>query len=377
MSALLARIGGAAARHPWRTTAAWLLILAALFGLKAVYGGQPQDNYNIPGTSSQAATVFLRQHFPQMAGTDAHVVIHDRAGYRLSPDVLAAVRARLARMPGASLVSAPRLSAGGDTALIGVQYRVPVTAFHGSAAVEALTTAAAPARDRGLEVELGGMVPGNVSKPSGTPEALGILAALFVLALALGSLAAAGLPLVVAIAGLGAGTAVIGLLCSVTSISTTAPTVATMVGLGVGIDYALLLVSRHTEGLREGLTPQQAAARATSIAGTSVMIAGLTVLVSLFGLRLSTLPVYASFGYATCATVAAVMLATITLVPATAPFALHSCTQHPGRAAPIVPNVPHTPVRLRGVAMGVGAPRPTTASRWHLPLIRALAQSPG
>ncbi len=354
MSALLGRIGGTAARHPWRTVAAWLLVLAALFSLKAAFGGQPQDNYNVPGTSSQAGTAFLRQHFPQMAGTDARVVIHDRVGRAISPGVLAAVRARLARMPGASLASPPRLSAGGDTALISVQYRIPVTAFRGKAGVDALTTAASPATAQRLEAELGGMVPENVSAPNRTAEAIGILAALIVLALALGSIVAAGLPLVVAIGGLGAGTAVIGLLCAATSISTTAPTVATMVGLGVGIDYALLLVSRHGEGLRAGLTPQQAAARATSIAGTSVVIAGLTVLVSLFGLRLSTLPVYASFGYATFATVAAAMLAAVTLVPALCALAGHRLL----------------PRRQRRRAPRAGSGRPTRTQAWAAAVAR-------
>jgi RND superfamily putative drug exporter len=277
-------------------------------------------------------------------------------------------------MPAASLVSPPRLSASGDTALIGVQYRVPVTAFHGSAAVDALTAAAAPARARGLAVELGGMVPGNVSKPSGTPEAIGILAALIVLALALASLAAAGLPLVVAIAGLGAGTAVIGLLCSITSISTTAPTVATMVGLGVGIDYALLLVSRHAEGLREGLTPQQAAARATSIAGTSVIIAGLTVLVSLFGLRLSTLPVYASFGYATFITVTAVTLATVTLVPALCALAGHRLLPRRQRRRTARPAFVRQPGPTRTEAWAAAvARRPVAAALGALIVLLALA----
>ena len=316
MSAFLGRIGDVAARHPWRTIAAWLLLLAALFGLRAALGAQPQDDYNVPGTASQAGTVFLEQHFPQMSGADARVVIHDRAGRRLASGTLAAVRAGLARMPGASVVGPPQLSGGGDTALIDVQYRVPVTSFRGHTGVDALTAATAPARSRGLQVELGGSVPENISATNGAADTIGIGIALIVLVIALGSVTAAGLPLVVAFAGLGAGMAVIGLLCALTAISTTAPTVATMVGLGVGIDYALLLVSRHAEGLRAGLSPRLAAARATAAAGASVVIAGLTVLVSLFGLRLSTLPVYSSFGYATFATVTGAMLAALTLVPA-------------------------------------------------------------
>ena len=316
MSALLRRIGGAAAAHPWRTLGAWLLVVIAATVLNAVAGGQTRDNYNVPGTPAQAGTEFLRERSPGAAGTDARVVVHDPAGRAVDPALLATVRDRLAALPGVSGVGRPRLSGDRDTALLAVSYAVPVTEFHGTEGVDALTGAAAPARDAGLQVELGGSVPENFSAPDGVAEAVGIVAALLILVLALGSIVAAGLPLLVALLGLGAGTAVIGLLAAVTDISGTAPTIASMVGLGVGIDYALLLVARHIDGLRHGLSPRAAAAEATATAGQSVVIAGLTVLVSLFGLRLSTLPVYSSFGYATFATVGPVMLAAITLVPA-------------------------------------------------------------
>ncbi len=316
MSALLRRVGGAAAAHPWRTVCAWLLIVVAASALNVVAGGEPRDNYHVPGTASQAGTDFLTQRMPGVAGTDARVVVHDRAGGPVDPAVLATVRDRLAALPGVSGVAAARMSADGDTALLAVGYHVPVTDFRGAEGVDALAAAAAPARDAGLQVELGGSVPENFSAPDGVAEAIGIVAALLILVLALGSVVAAGLPLLVALLGLGLGTAVIGLLSAVTEISGTAPTIASMVGLGVGIDYALLLVARHIDGLRNGLPPRDAAAEATATAGQSVVIAGLTVLVSLFGLKLSTLPVYSSFGYATFATVGAVMLAAITLVPA-------------------------------------------------------------
>jgi RND superfamily putative drug exporter len=316
VSALLRRVGGAAAAHPWRTICAWLLIVVAASALNALAGGESRDNYNIPGTASQAGTEFLRERMPEASGADARVVVHNPDGGTVDPAVLATVRDRLAALPGVSGVAAPRTSADRDTALLAVSYQVPVTDFKGTAGVDALNGATTPAVDAGLQVELGGSVPENFSAPNGVAEAIGVLAALLILVLTLGSIVAAGLPLAVALLGLGAGTAVIGLLSAVTDISGTAPTVASMVGLGVGIDYALLLVARHVDGLRTGLSPRAAAAEATATAGQSVVIAGLTVLVSLFGLKLSTLPVYSSFGYATFATVGAVMLAAITLVPA-------------------------------------------------------------
>jgi len=316
MSRLTGRLGGAAARHPWRTIAIWLILIVALSGLKMAFGGQLQDDYTVPGTSSQAGASFLQARFPQMSGTNARVVIHDRAGRPLDPAVLATVRGDVSRLPGVSVVAPPLQSKSGDTALIGVQYSVPVTYFKGTTGVDELTRATAPARADGLQVALGGEVPENVITTSDVTDGIGVVVALAVLVLALRSLVAAGLPLLVGIAGLGVGTAITALLAGGVHISTQAPTVASMVGLGVGIDYALLLVSRHVEGLRAGLAPALAAERAAAKAGSSVLIAGLTVIVSLLGLQLSTLQTYATIGYAADICVAAVMLAALTLVPA-------------------------------------------------------------
>ncbi|MDG6108081.1 MMPL family transporter [Dactylosporangium aurantiacum] len=314
MSRLLGRLGEAAAAHPWRTICAWLIVLVAFTVSSSAFGGTPHDDYNVPGTESQAGTEFLRARLPQLSGADARVVVHGKGP--VDPATLEGLRGRLAAMPGAGDVSPPRMSADGDTALVAVRYTIPVTDFRGTEGMDALRGAAEPLVREGLQVEFGGQVAENISAPSGTAEAVGIVVALLILVLALGSVVAAGLPLIVAIAGLGVATAVIALLEKVTDISGTAPTIATMVGLGVGIDYALLLVARHVEGLRAGLTPREAAAAANATAGSSVIVAGLTVLVSLFGLKLSTLPVYSSFGYATFAAVGAVMVASVTLVPA-------------------------------------------------------------
>jgi len=345
MSRLTGWLGGAAARHPWRTIAIWLILIIALSGLKMAFGGQLQDDYTVPGTSSQAGASYLQAHFPQMSGTNARVVIHDRAGRHLDPAVLATVRGDVSRLPGVSVVAPPLLSKSGDTALIDVQYSVPVTYFKGSTGVDELTRATAPARADGLEVALGGEVPENVVKTSDVTDGIGIVVALAVLILALRSLVAAGLPLLVGIAGLGVGTAITALLAGGVHISTQAPTVASMVGLGVGIDYALLLVSRHVEGLRAGLAPALAAERAAAKAGSSVLIAGLTVIVSLLGLQLSTLQTYATIGYAADICVAAVMLAALTLVPALCALAgtrilprrLRAGSGSEAEAAPAVP----------------------------------------
>src|ERR1700722_2598869 len=329
-------VGGAAARHPWRTVAAWLILIVVLFGLKTAFGGQFQDNFTVPGAPSQAGADFLRASFPPMSSADARVVIHAAADRRVDPAVLTEVRGDLARLPGVSEVAPALLSRGGDTALIDVQYSVPVTYFHGTSGLDALTRAAAPARADGLQVALGGTVPENAVLTSSLTDGIGVFVALIVLILVLRSLVAAGLPLVVGIAGLGAGTSVTLLLARGIEISTEAPTVAAMVGLGVGIDYALLLVARHVEGLRAGLSPVQAAELAARTAGSSVLIAGLTVVVSLLGLQLSTLETYSTIGYATAICVAAVMLAGLTLVPALCALAGHGIL--PRRDRPVLAN---------------------------------------
>ncbi|GAA0916810.1 RND transporter [Virgisporangium aurantiacum] len=312
----LARLGATAAAHPWRMLAGWLLILVATVGLAGVIGGETHDNYTVSGAPSQAGADLLAERFPELSGAGARVVVHDRTGNRIDPGVLAEVRSRVERLPDVGDVSEARPSADGDTALISVRYLKPVTDLKGVETIDELRAAAQPARDAGLQVELGGQVVENIQAPSGVAEAIGIVAALIIMVLALGSVVAAGLPLVVALFGLGVGMSVITLMAAVTDISVTAPTVATMVGLGVGIDYALLLVSRFTEGLRRGLSTVDAAAEANATAGASVLVAGSTVLVSLFGMAFAGLPTYTSFGYATFAIVSLVMISAVTLVPA-------------------------------------------------------------
>lgn len=316
MTRLLYRAGLATATHPWRTIAAWLAILIAALAVATAAGGTPHDDYNMPGTPAQRGTDLLRDRFPAMAGADARVVVHDPNGDRLDPAVLAAVAADLRRVADAGMVGQPRLSDDGDTAILTVQYTKPVTDLGGAAAVDKLRTATEPATDAGLRVELGGQVPENLNAPEGTAELIGLGAALLILLVAFGSVVAAGLPLVVALLGLGTGLAGVFTLAAATDVSTSAPTVASMVGLGVGIDYALLLITRHLEQLRRGMAVAEAAARATATAGQSILFAGATVLLSLLGLSFSGLAVYRSFGYATGLVVAVAVLAAVTLVPA-------------------------------------------------------------
>jgi RND superfamily putative drug exporter len=286
-------------------------------GLVAGFGGTPQDDYDTPGTRSQAGIELLREDFPAASGAVDQVVVHDPDGAAVPQDEVTALSQRLERMPHVAGVSPPRTSADGATVLLVVRYDVPVTHPDLMGDLGALEAAAAPAEAAGLQVEFGGDIAESASlEVGGTGELVGVGVALLLLVLTFGSVTAAGVPILVALTGLAVGSAAVLLLASVTSVSTSAPTVATMVGLGVGIDYAMLLVSRHVELLRDGLDVRAAAARATATAGRSVVFAAATVLVSLMGLRLAGVSTYSSFGFATALAVVAVAAAALTLVPA-------------------------------------------------------------
>ncbi|MDP9417580.1 MAG: MMPL family transporter, partial [Actinomycetota bacterium] len=315
MSRLLYRVGWWCARHPWRTVSLWFVAVAAAVGLSVTVGGTLEDDYQIPGSSTQRATDLLTERFPEMSGTEARVVVHARAG-RLDPESLRAGVASLERLPHVSSVAPPRLSSDGRTAVIGVQYGVPVTEFRGDEGVEALRQATAPLVRAGLQVEYGGQLPENINEPSGLAEGVGVVSALVILLLAFGSVVAAGLPLAIAFAGLAVGVSGISFLALVTSVSPVSPTLATMVGLGVGIDYALFIVTRHREALASGSDVPEAAARANATAGLSVLFAGGTVIIAICALVFCGLPILATMGFATALVVAAVVVAAVTLLPA-------------------------------------------------------------
>ncbi len=317
MTRMLYRLGGAAAAHPWRTLGIWLVVVAITAGLAGVAGGTPKDDWNVPGTAAQEGTDLLRAEFPSASGAVDRVVVHDREGDPVDAAQIAGLSERLADLPHVLEVFPPRPSADGATVLIEVRYDVPVTDEDIFGDLSPLEEAAEPTVAAGLQVAFGGEVPDSASlAPGGTGEVAGVVVALLLLVLTFGSVVAAGLPIAVALLGLGVGSSGVLLLAAVMDVSSSAPTVATMVSLGVGIDYALLLVTRHVEGLRAGRSVVDAAAHATATAGRSVVFAGGTVLVSLMGLGLAGLQTYATFGIATAIGVVSVMAAALTVVPA-------------------------------------------------------------
>ncbi|MGZ5400985.1 MAG: MMPL family transporter, partial [Nocardioides sp.] len=348
MSRFLYRLGSGSAAHPWRTIFAWVLIAGVVIGLGSAFGGTPQDDYDVPDARAQVGVDQLREHLPEAGYASAQVVVHDPEGGTPSAPSLTALTERLGGMPHVATVAEPRFSADGDTTLVDVSYDVPVTDPDLMGHMEPLEEAVSPIRDTGLQVELGGEVPGTAAAPmEGYGELIGVAAALLILVLAFGSVVGAGLPVAVALTGLGVSSSGILLLAATMDVSTAAPLVASMVGLGVGIDYALLIATRHAEYLQAGHSVVDAAGRAVATAGRSVVFAAATVLVSLMGLRLAGLQTYASFGFATAIAVIAVMAAAITLVPALCRFA--------GRRL--------LPRRVRK-ARSTRRERPTLTARW-------------
>jgi RND superfamily putative drug exporter len=320
MSRLLYRLGRGAALHPWRTLGLWVLAAVLVFGLASVAGGKTHDDWDVPGARAQAGIELLRQHVPGAGNASASVVVHD--DQVLPAAALSSLTDRLEAMDHVSTVSEPRMSADGDTALFTVSYGVPVTDPDLMGNLDPLEHAIRPTQDDGIQVELGGDLPDTAAAPmTGRGELIGVAAALLILVLAFGSVVGAGLPIGTALVGLGVGSGGLTILAGTMDVSTSAPTVATMVGLGVGIDYALLLVTRHVEYLRQGHDVAEAAGRAMATSGRSVVFAATTVLVSLMGLRLAGLSTYSTFGFATAIAVIAVLVASITLVPVFCRFA--------------------------------------------------------
>ena len=307
-----------ASRRPWTVVVGVIAIIAILAIASNVAGGTYNDNFSIPGTDSQKAFDILSDRFPQRAGDSATVVIKAESGL-MDPETEAEVRAlvgEFAALPGVAPdgATAPydlpgAISRDETIARFDVTYIVP--AFEVDPAhVEALFELREELSRDGLQVELGGAVTsiGEQEEP-GTSEIIGIIAAVIILLIAFGSIVAMGLPILTALLGLVPGFMIIGILSSFVDMASFTPQFASMIGIGVGIDYALLIVTRFREGLHEGASLEDAIARSMTTAGRAVLFAGSIVVIALFGLWTSGLPF---IGWV--ATAAAVLVATLVVV---------------------------------------------------------------
>jgi RND superfamily putative drug exporter len=324
VSNLLYRLGRWTVRRRRYVLGAWLVALIGISVLGASLGGKAVDDFNVPGTESQAGRDLLAKALPD-EGARAQVVIRTPEGTKASdPKVAQPVNDYLAQVKDqphvsevSDLIPAPK------DPRIGFAF-VTYDADAGELGHEAgarLASSGTQLRNEGYDVEYGGEVQIDRQELGGKSEYVGLGVAVIVLLVAFGSVVAMGLPLGTALIGLGSGLGLITVAESFMSVPTVAPTLATMIGLGVGIDYALFIVTRHREHLHHQMTVEESAGRAIATAGQAVVFAGITVVIAICGLQFVGIGSVALMGYAIALNVLVAVLAAITLLPAFLGFA--------------------------------------------------------
>ncbi|MEV6306002.1 MMPL family transporter [Actinoplanes sp. NPDC051861] len=327
MSSSLFRLAAAVVRHRGRTVAVWLAVIALLAGAGNLVSRGTDDAFTIPGSSSQTALDTLKRVFPQVSGASAQLLVTLPPGQDPRGDQVRAAVARAIteaeRVDRVAAVVSPydekvKGAVSGQAAIIVVQLEVPITAVEPGTR-EALAEVAAGLQERlgpGAEVLAGGDAFSNRVPKLSPTEGLGLLVALMVLLITFGSLLAAGIPLLTAVLGVGLSASLLYGLTVVAGVPSTAVMLAVMLGLAVGIDYALFILSRHRDQLRDGLAVDESIARAVATAGSAVVFAGLTVIIALVGLVVAGIPFLTTMGLSAALSVAIAVLIAITLIPA-------------------------------------------------------------
>ncbi|MGW0706128.1 MMPL family transporter [Streptomyces sp. NPDC002643] len=337
----LRRLGEWCARHFVIVIVVWLVVLAAVQTLNRSFGGDYSDNFSLPGVQSEQGLDVLKEHDPAAGGYSSQIVLHDQAkpltqlGSQMSTTV-----DDLQKLPHVLSVQNPLtqssqssdqsdqsdqskqpnvgpLSSDQKTAYITIRFDVQPSSLEDSY-LDGVDDAVQPLRSAGAEVEYGGPL-GELARPAPddrVSELIGFGVAIVVLLIGFGSVIAAGLPLVTALLSVIGGLACLGLLASAFTFATVSPTLATMIGLGVGIDYALFLITRHRQNLMDGADPVHAAGRAASTSGHAVLVSGCTVIVALAGLYASGVSFIGKLGVAAAVTVVSAIAGALTLVPA-------------------------------------------------------------
>ena len=324
MARYLYRLGRWSATHARRVLVAWLALLLTVIVVAVGAGGQTSDDFSIPGTESFEALNRLAKAFPGADGASAQVAFVAPAEGRLNePQVAQIVERTLAELrkgPQVAAVVAPNeqraVSQDGRTGYATVQYDVKADQVS-DASRTAAQRAIDGARESGLTVEVGGEALVPIEELGYTTELIGLAVAALVLVVTLGTLVAAGLTMLTAMVGVGIGLAGVLGLSAVIEMSSTAPVLALMLGLAVGLDYALFILTRCRAQIAAGMPLIDSIARATATAGSAVVFAGATVVVALAGLSLVGIPFLTVMGLAAAATVVVAVLIAITLLPAT------------------------------------------------------------
>jgi putative drug exporter of the RND superfamily len=319
-------VGRASVRLRWFVIAAWVVAAVVLHLWAASLGQQFNDNLSLPGTGSTKATDLLQEQIPQKAYGSIPLTLRDpngSIGDTNSTKAIDATVSNLSAVPHVSGVVSPldKNAAGLVSQDRKIAY-ISVTLNIGSGdtttdEAQMILDAAAPAAKAGLHPAVGGYVGQKLSRPSTeSSEAVGIAAAIVILVIAFGSATAMAIPIVTAILGLLITLALITAIGHVTSVPTVAPTLSTMIGLGVGIDYALFIVTKHKLQLADGVEVHESAARAAATAGGAVVFAGTTVVIALCSLVVAGIPLVSTLGYTAAIAVAVSVLAAATLLPA-------------------------------------------------------------
>lgn len=311
-------------RHRRSVIATWILLLAVVGALGATLHGKTSTEFTVPGVESQKAQDLLKERFPPAAGGVVRVVIAAPEGKAVTDaaqrELIDGVLDDAAKVEGVVAVSQPSsvgaVSADGAIAYSDVRFSTEASEVP-EEAKEELAAAVEPLRDAGMKVELGGSAMLPQTEAGGPAEVVGVVIAFVILAVALGSVVAAGLPLLTALLGVAVGVLGTMFVSGFVEMTGTATTLALMIGLAVGIDYALFVISRHREQLADPETDwEESIARATATAGSAVVFAGATVVIALAALAVTGIPFLTIMGLAGAVTVLIAVLVAISLLPA-------------------------------------------------------------
>jgi RND superfamily putative drug exporter len=334
VSTLLSTLGRWSFRHPWRVLVSWLLLLALAGGGVALFATGTNNSFSIPGTEAQAGLEQLSRTFPQASGTSAQYIVVAAPGDKVTDepyksDIIASV-SDLEKLDGVNAATSPYdahvsglISDDESAAIVRVQFAGQSTSIskETKAALQTHVDDLAKQLPEGSTVKLGGDLFATSVPGVSLIEAVGLLVALAVLIVTFRSFVIAGLPLATALLGVGLSMALIFIATAFASVSATTPLLALMLGLAVGIDYALFIIARHQDQVRSGMDPEESASRATGTAGSAVVFAGITVLIALIGLGFANIPFLTTMGIAASVAVAIAVLVAVTLTPALLGFA--------------------------------------------------------
>ena len=313
-------------RHRVVVLVAWLVVLGTVIGVDRSVGNAYSNSFTLPGTESTKALNLLSAALPKQSGDSDSIVWHVSNGSVNDAAVRTRITALLqlvAKSPSIAAVSSPytptgavQISRDGKTAYATVNFTKLAAALPRKD-VEHIVALTKAAGTSGLEVAIGGQAIEQATyTPPSNSEAIGLIAAAIILLIAFGSLMGMALPLITAVVALGTAIFSIGLFSHLASVATLAPTLAALIGLGVGIDYSLFIVTRHRDGLKAGLSPEEAAVRALNTAGRAVLFAGGTVCIALLGLLVLRLSFLNGLSISSAATVLLAMATAVTLLPA-------------------------------------------------------------